>query len=62
MKTKHEWMNKPFTWGQYLKLCGIVGAIALVIDGALAAWGFWDSIMEKLDTIIYAIKEMFNHD
>lgn len=62
MKTKHEWMNKPFTWGQYLKLCGIVAAIGLVIDGAVAAWIFWDSIMEKLDTIIYAVREKFNHN
>ena len=60
MKTKHEWTNKPVTWGQYLKLGGIVGAIVLVIETAVIAWVFWGSIMERLDSIIDAIKTNFN--
>lgn len=60
MKKLNDWMSSPVTWGSYLKFGGIVTAISLLIYGVAMAYIFWDSIVERLDTIISTIREKFD--
>ena len=35
MKANFEWMDKPVTWRDYLKLCAISGSIAFMIEAVV---------------------------
>ena len=42
MKAIKNFMNKPWTWGTYFKLCGASVGLSLAIWGALAALVKWN--------------------
>ena len=42
MKAIKNFMNKPWTWGTYFKLCGAGAGLSLAIMGTLAAWAKWN--------------------
>lgn len=50
MKAIKNFMNKPWTWGTYFKLCGVGAGLSLAILGAFTAWANYEN--EK------ALKEM----
>ena len=42
MKAIKNFMNKPWTWGTYFKLCGVVMGLWTAIAGAYIAWAKWN--------------------
>lgn len=38
MKAIKNFMNEPFTWGGYFRLCGIVTGLYVAIVGLCVAW------------------------
>lgn len=45
MKAIKNFMNKPWIWGTYFKLCGAGVGLSLAIMGALAI--AWDKYVDK---------------
>lgn len=46
-------MSKPITWGDYLKLCGVVWGIYAI---CAAVWGiqyYWDDITDKFKNLFH---------
>lgn len=43
MKAIKNFMNKPWTWGTYFKLCGIGSGIAVAILGGMCAWAKYEN-------------------
>lgn len=41
MKAMRNWMNKPWTWGTYFKLSGIVAGVYCALFGAVLVWQKW---------------------
>ena len=41
MKAMKNWMNKPWTWGTYFKLCGWVAGAYCVLIAGICAWEKW---------------------
>ncbi len=37
-----NFMDKPWTWGTYFKLCGVVMGLYGAIAGAFCAWLIWN--------------------
>ena len=44
-----EWMNKPFTNGTYVKLCGWSCLITLLYYVGFIGWLYKDDIADKVD-------------
>ena len=42
MKAIKNFMNKPWTWGTYFKLCGAVMGVYAALAGAFIAWMKWN--------------------
>lgn len=42
MKAIKNFMNKPWTWGTYFKLCGVVMGLYGATAGAFYAWMKWN--------------------
>ena len=42
MKAIKNFMNKPWTWGTYFKLCGVGAGLSLAILGTFAALVKWN--------------------
>lgn len=41
MKAIKNFMNKPWTWGTYFKLCGVCAGVWTALLAAYVAWGKW---------------------
>lgn len=41
MKAIKNFMNKPWTWGTYFKMCGVAMGLWTAILAAYVAWGKW---------------------
>ena len=42
MKAMKNFMNKPWTWGSYFKLSGIVVGVYGALAGAYIVWAKWN--------------------
>lgn len=42
-KAIKNFMEKPVTWGAYLKLCGIASGLVIAITGAYIAYIEWEN-------------------
>lgn len=59
MKKFKNWMDKPFTWGGYLKLCGMGTAIGIIVSLAMT-WPYYsDNIRIWFDEKIHPNKNEF---
>ena len=47
MKAMKNWMNKPWTWGTYFKLCGWVAGAYCVLIAGICAWEKWKEHEEE---------------
>lgn len=47
MKAIKNFMNKPFTWRGYFRLCGIVTGLYAAIVGLYVAWAKWNDYKEQ---------------
>ena len=41
MKAMKDFMNKPWTWGTYFKLSGIVAGVYCALFGMVLVWQKW---------------------
>ena len=41
MKAMKDFMNKPWTWGTYFKLSGIVAGVYCALLGCVLIWEKW---------------------
>lgn len=47
-----NWMNKPWTNGSYLKLCGIIAVIYAVFFAGCALYVKWEEVVSFKDRVI----------
>ena len=64
MNKLRNWMNKPVTWGGYLKICGfcIVASVIYLVCFFAYLYGVFDQVVLGLRRIFEKIKRFFKKE
>lgn len=59
MKKISNFMDRPWTWRTYCKLCGVIAAIYAVLIAASAVYVYWEEIVKTWERVCQKFKNWF---